>query len=171
LTEESRASKSLDPLDELLWVVDSGATRYMIYYRDAFTEFSALQQPVVIETASGAELQAVDQGTVVLKVSRDGTIYAIALTEVLYTLGLSGSLISVSQLQNKNITVRITGGKSLKRLLFERQSRILGEAKRLEKAYTLRGVNTGPERALAVVADSEARLVHRRLGHLSSGSL
>jgi hypothetical protein len=68
----------------------------MIYYRDTFTEFSTLQQPVVIETVSGAELQAVGQGTVVLKVLRDDTIHAIALTEVLYTLGLTGSLISVS---------------------------------------------------------------------------
>jgi hypothetical protein len=96
LTKESRAPKSLDPLDELLWVVDSGATRHMIYCRDVFTEFSTLQQPVVIETASGAELQAVDQSTVVLNVPRDGTIHAIVLTEVLYAPGLAGSLISVS---------------------------------------------------------------------------
>jgi hypothetical protein len=96
LTKESRAPKSLDPLDELLWVVDSGATRYIIYYRDVFTEFSTLQQPVVIETVSGAELQAVGQGIVVLKVPRDDTIHAIALTEVLYAPGLTGSLISVS---------------------------------------------------------------------------
>jgi hypothetical protein len=104
-------------------------------------------------------------------VLRDGTIYTIALTEVLYTLGLTGSLISVSYLQDKNITICITEGKSLKRLLFERQSRILDKIKRLEKAYTLRGVNTGSERALVVVADSETRLVHRRLEHLSSESL
>jgi hypothetical protein len=91
---------------------------------------------------------------------------------VLYTLGLTGSLISISYLQDKNITIYITGDKSLKRLLFERQSRILDKAKRLEKAYTLQGITVGSERALVVaVVDSEACLVHRRLEHLRSESL
>jgi hypothetical protein len=170
-TVDNRASGSLGSLDELLWVVDSGASRHMTYCRDAFTEFSALQEPIVIQTANGAELQAVGQGTVVLKVPRKGAVSPVALTEVLYVPGLAGSLISVVQLQDKGITVRTTGDKGLKRLLIERQGRVLGEAERLGKAYTLKGVTMGPERALAASTDAEARLLHRRLGHLSSGSL
>jgi hypothetical protein len=168
LTVENRAPKSLGSLDELLWVVDSGASRHMTYCRDAFTEFSALEEPIVIQTANGTELQAVGQGTVVLKVPRSGSIRLVELTEVLYVPGLAGSLISVIQLQDKGITVRTTGGRGLK---IESQGRLLGEAERLGKAYTLKGVTVGPERALAASTDADARLLHRRLGHLSSGTL
>lgn len=96
LEEDSRAPTSLKGTEGLLWVVDSGASRHMTYFKGAFTEYSALQEPIIILTANGTELQAIGQGTVVLKVSRNGTISPVALTEVLYAPGLTGSLISVS---------------------------------------------------------------------------
>jgi hypothetical protein len=89
----------------------------MTYYKEAFIEYSALQEPITILTANGTELQAIKQGTIVLKVFRNSTISPVTLTKVLYALGLTGSLISVSQLQDKGITVRITRGRGLKKLL------------------------------------------------------
>ena len=172
LEASSRAPKSLGSTEGLLWVVDSGASRHMTYYKDAFIEYSALQEPVTIQTANGTELQAMGQGTVVLRVPRNGTISPTALTEVLYVPGLIGNLISVSQLQDKGITVCTTGGRGLKKLLIQRQGKVIGEAERLGKAYTIQGTVPNPERALAASAiDAEARLLHRRLGHLSAGSL
>ena len=163
--------RCLEGMDELLWAVDSGASRHMTYCRDAFTEFSALEEPIVIQTASGTELQAVGQGTVLLKVLRNGNTSLVALNEVLYAPGLAGSLISVSQLQRKGITVRTTAGRGLKKLLIERKDEVLGEAELLGKSYALKGISKTPERAMAAITDTEARLWHRRLGHLSSGSL
>ena len=91
-------SQGLETLKELLWVVDSGATRHMTYCKDAFTEYSALQKPIAIQTANGAEIQAIGQGTVVLKVPVEGRTSLIGLTNVLYVPGLAGSLVSVTQL-------------------------------------------------------------------------
>lgn len=170
-TKAPQAFRDPEDMDELLWAVDSGASRHMTYCRDAFTKFSVLSKPILIQTASGAELQAVGQGTVLLKVLRNGNISLVALNEVLYAPGLAGSLISVSQLQNKGITIRTTTGKGSKRLLIERESKLLGEAELLGKSYTLRGISKTPERAMAAVTDTKARLWHRRLGHLSLGSL
>jgi hypothetical protein len=172
LTADSRAPSSLGSTKGLLWVVDSGASRHMTYYKRAFIEYSALQEPITIQTANGTELQAIGQGTVVLRVPRNGTVSSVALTEVLYAPGLAGSLISVSQLQDKGITVHTTGGRGPRKLLIQRQGKVIGEAERLGKAYTLQGMVPDPERALAAsTIDAEARLLHRRLGHLSAGSL
>jgi hypothetical protein len=117
LEEDSRAPTSLRGTKGLLWVVDSRASRHMTYYKGAFTEYSASQEPVTILTANGTELQAIGQGTIVLKVPWNGTISLVALTKVLYAPGLTGSLISVSQLQDNGIIVHTTGGRGLKKLL------------------------------------------------------
>jgi hypothetical protein len=98
LETDSRGPKGLRGTDRLLWVVDSRASRHMTYFKEAFTEYSTLQEPVPIVTANGIELQAIGQGTVVLKVLKKGTVSLAELTEVLYVPGLTGSLISVSQL-------------------------------------------------------------------------
>jgi hypothetical protein len=108
----------IQSLGEILWVIDSGASRHMTYYRDSFIDYSALQVPIVIQTANGAKIQAIGQGTVVIKVPNKGSIKPIALTEVLYVPGLAGSLISVVQLQNKGISIQTTVGKGQNRLLF-----------------------------------------------------
>jgi hypothetical protein len=170
--ETSRGPKGLRGTEGLLWVVDSGASRHMTYFKEAFTEYSALQEPITILTANGTELQALGQGTVVLKVPKNGTVSLAELTGVLYVPGLTGSLISVSQLQDKGITVSTTGRKGLKKLLIHRYGKVVGEAERLGKAYTIQGIVPNPESALAAsTVDAEARMLHRRLGHLSSGSL
>jgi hypothetical protein len=73
-------------------------------------------------------------------------------------------------LQDKGIIVSTTGGKGLKKLLIRRYRKVIGEAIRLGKAYTIQGIV--PERALAAsTIDAKARILHRRLGHLSLGSL
>lgn len=161
-------TQGLRSRNELLWVVDSGASRHMTFCREAFTEYAKLRSPITINTANGAEIQAVGTGTVVLKVPRDGIVRTVNLTEVLYVPGLVGSLLSVVQLQDKGITVRTAAGQ---KLLLERQGKPLGEAKRLGKAYVLYGVVPPPETALSATTDATAKLAHRRLGHLSSGAL
>ena len=131
-----------NPLEPLLWVIDSGASRHMTFSRESFSDYMPLTEPILITTANGATIQALGQGTVPLRVTVQGTERAVALTEVLYAPGLSGSLISVLQLQDRGITVRTTTNYSGKgyHLVIERQGSIIGVAKRLGKAYTLIGV-------------------------------
>jgi hypothetical protein len=77
LEEDSRAPRSLGGIEGLLWVVDSGASRHMTYYKEAFIKYSALQEPITILTANGTKLQAIGQGTVVLRVLRNGVVTSL----------------------------------------------------------------------------------------------
>jgi len=53
---------------ELLWVIDSGASRHMTYNREAFSVYNTLEEPINISTANGAIIQAIGQGTVLLRI-------------------------------------------------------------------------------------------------------
>lgn len=88
--------QGLEGLNELLWVVDSGAFRLMTFCKNAFTEYWPLEESIIVSTATGAEIQAIGTGSVVLKVPRWGIVRAITLTGVLYVPALMGSLLSVA---------------------------------------------------------------------------
>ncbi|RFU28076.1 hypothetical protein B7463_g8263, partial [Scytalidium lignicola] len=137
---------------ELLWIIDSGASRHMTYSREAFREYSELPEPIAVQTAGGAEIWAIGQGTVPLKV---------ALKE------LAGSLISVLQLQDKDILIQTTRNKGGQgKLLILRNGKVIGEAQRLGKLYTLKST-LQEEQAFATTIKDAGKLWHRRLGHLS----
>ena len=76
-------------------MVDSGCSRHMTFYKEAFKEYYRLEELITINTASRAQLQGIAEGSVVLQVLRDGVLKPVELTRVLHVLGLSGSLISV----------------------------------------------------------------------------
>ena len=153
------ANTEPNPLEPLLWVIDSGASRYMTFSRESFSDYMPLTEPILITTANGATIQALGQGTVPLRVTVQGTEHTVALTEVLYALGLSGSLISVLQLQDRGITVQTTTNYSGKEhhLVIEHQGSIIGVAKRLGKAYALIGTAIqGPSVDKALIASEKS---------------
>jgi hypothetical protein len=80
---------------ELLWVVDSGCSRHMTFLREAFTEYRALDSPIEVNTASGACILAIAEGTIRLTVALGGLVRTVALHGVLHVPKLIGSLISV----------------------------------------------------------------------------
>jgi pyruvate/2-oxoglutarate/acetoin dehydrogenase E1 component len=51
---------------DMLWVVDSGSSRYMTYLREAFTEYRVLDTPIQVTTANGACIPVIAEGTVSL---------------------------------------------------------------------------------------------------------
>ena len=52
------------------WVIDSGCSRHMTYSRDVFGEdYQRLQQPIHISTANGATIEAIGEGSALLKVA------------------------------------------------------------------------------------------------------
>ena len=109
----------------------------MTFLREAFTEYRALDSPIEVNTASGACILAIAEGTVRLTVALGGLVRTVALHGVLHVPKLTGSLISVLQLQDKGITVRTTTGPKGNKLLIERQGAVVGVASRLGRAYTL----------------------------------
>ena len=53
---------------QVLWVIDSGASRHMTSNRNAFSEYTTLLEPIPVSIATGNLVQAVGQGTVPLKI-------------------------------------------------------------------------------------------------------
>jgi transposase InsO family protein len=159
---------------EPVWIVDSGCSRHMIYARWQFDEYTELARPVEVTTASGAIIQGIGLGTVRLQVLAQGQIRPVKLVDVLYVPELAGSLISVLQLQNKGLTIRTTTGPK-KELLIQLQGATVGTAKRVGQAYVLQGPKLGQERVYLATQGTdgyqEALKWHRRLGHLSPGTL
>jgi hypothetical protein len=83
---------------KLLWIVDSGCSRHMTFCKEAFTEYSLLSVPIEVNTANGACILAIAEGTIPLSVAIGDTIRTVALTRVLHVPKLTGSLLSVIQL-------------------------------------------------------------------------
>ncbi|KAM3067034.1 hypothetical protein ACMFMG_012223 [Clarireedia jacksonii] len=158
---------------EPVWIVDSGCSRHMTYAKWKFEDYTKLDEPIGVTTASGAVIQAVGQGTVRIKTLVQGQIRPVRLLDVLHVPGLAGSLISVLQLQNKDLTIETTTG-AKRELLIKFQGATVGVAYRVGQAYVLQGPMEGAGALKATVKESnspEAMKWHRRLGHLSPGSI
>ena len=99
LSAEEEPTIALPALSkDLQWIVDSGCSRHMTYYKEAFSELYPLRDPITIGTANGARIQAISEGEVPLRVIVGDSERTILLTRVLYVPKLAGSLISVLQL-------------------------------------------------------------------------
>ncbi|RFU25060.1 hypothetical protein B7463_g11276, partial [Scytalidium lignicola] len=158
-----------DGSNELLWVIDSGASRHMTYSREAFSDYEPLETPIQVVTANGMEIQAVGTGNVPIKAALNGRVEHVKLTGVLHVPELAGSLISVLQLQDRGLTVETTAGKARK-LLIKLHGKVVGEALRIGRSYTLKSTVQSEQAFVATVTDA-GMLWHRRFGHLSSKSL
>jgi hypothetical protein len=134
---------------EPIWIVDSGCSRYMTYAKWKFDDYTELDKPIDVTTASGATIQAIGQGTVRLQTLVQGQVRPVRLLDVLYVPGLAGSLISVLQLQNKGLTIETTVGPR-RELLIKLQGTTVGLACRVGQAYVLQGPKLGGISALKV---------------------
>lgn len=151
----------------LSWMVDSGCSRHMTFCKEAFTEYYRLDNPVLISTATGAQLQGVAEGTVTLQVTVQGQTRPISLSGVLHVPGLTGSLISVLQLQDRGISVATeeSPGTGLSLSL---DGKLVGVAARVGRAYIL---TTNILETAYRIETVDPELLHRRLAHLSNSSI
>jgi pyruvate/2-oxoglutarate/acetoin dehydrogenase E1 component len=51
---------------DMLWVINSGSSRYITYLREAFTKYRVLDTPIQVTTANGACIPAITEGTMLL---------------------------------------------------------------------------------------------------------
>ena len=79
--------------------MDLGATTHMMHNRSAFRDYLPYSKEVTI--ASGETLTAARQGTTLLKHDRQ----IVLLRNALHVLGLSNSLVSVTQLAIRGFSV------------------------------------------------------------------
>ena len=79
----------------LTWMLDSGCSRHITFCKEAFNKYYRLQEPVLINTATGAQLQGITEGAVTVQIVVRGQVKPVTITGVLYVLGLAGSLLFV----------------------------------------------------------------------------
>lgn len=154
----------------LTWMLDSGCSRHMTFCKEAFNEYYRLQEPVLINTATGAQLQGIAEGTVTVQIVVRGQVKPVTITGVLHVPGLVGSLLSVLQLQDKGISVA-TEPLPATGLTLSLNGKVIGVAARVGRAYTLKTHLLEPETAYKASGGNNTELWHRRLAHLSYSSL
>lgn len=120
----------------LSWIIDSGCTRHMTYAREAFTEYHTLDRPLPVSTASGAVIDAVGEGSVTIRTVYDGLIRIVQLNEVLHVPSLAGSLLSVGQLQEKDILAHAVKGTQM---ILKYEDHIVGVAEKIGRSFVLTG--------------------------------
>lgn len=162
---ETAYTASWKPEDQS-WVIDSGCTRHMTYSKDAFLDYTPLHPPIGVNIANGAYIQAIAEGTVQLQVQVRGSVRTVTLSRVLYVPALAGSLISVSQLQDRGINTRTAPGR---KLLLELQGTVVGVAERVGRTYTLK--TAGATAYSATTNETSSEIWHQRFGHISTQSL
>lgn len=166
-TQCSRSAGAISWMPEdQAWVIDSGCTRHMTYSKEAFVEYTPLHPTIGVSIANGACIQAIAEGSVQLQVQVQGTVRTIKLSRVLHVPDLAGSLISVSQLQDRGIHTRTVQGK---KLFLELQGKVVGIAERVGRTYILQTAKATAYRA--TINENSSELWHRRFGHLSTQSL
>ena len=148
-------------------MVDLGCSKYMTFSREAFLEYYRLKDPVLVNTATGAQLQGIAKGTVTLQVTIQGRTRPILIHGVLHVPGLAGSLISVLQLQDRGISVATeeAPGTSLSLSL---NGKVVGVAARVGRAYIL---TTNIQETAYCTETVDPKLLYRRLAHLNNSSI
>ena len=105
--DKAWTARSATTLTQDLWVVDSGASWHMTGNCKLFsTGFSLFQEPRDVEIADGNLLYGIGQGTIVISLGQR----EITVSNVLYVPSLATNLLSVSQLEDRDITVSTGGG-------------------------------------------------------------
>lgn len=106
------------------------------------SDYAMFPKPQPIEIANGTSLQGLGSGTIRISLAGD----AVTVSNVLYVPGLTTNLLSVSQLEDRNITIS-TGGGALKLHLGERT---IATATRIGGSYVLSSLGRNSGHALRV---------------------
>ena len=108
----------------------------MTHSREAFVDYTTLDILILVETASRTEILGVSISSVILYTNLEGRIRRVRLTDVLHVPGVAGSLISVSQLEDRGITIRTLGAPK-HGIILELSGDIVASASRVRKSYVL----------------------------------
>jgi hypothetical protein len=142
-SDKAWTARTAITLNSSSWIVDSGASRHMTGDCKLFTsDYAMFPKPQPIEIANGTSLQGLGSGTIRISLAGD----AVTVSNVLYVPGLTTNLLSVSQLEDRNITIS-TGGGALKLHLGERT---IATATRIGGSYVLSSLGRNSGHALRV---------------------
>lgn len=111
-----------------------------------------------VEIASGASIQGIGEGSVILDIVLEGQNRKVLLTNILHIPRITGGLISVSQLEDRGLSVRTSAGPK-RGVLIELKGKVVALASRIGKSYILNCADQG-EIALAIAAANDSEVWH-----------
>jgi hypothetical protein len=130
----------------------------MTYSRDVFTDYVQLKTPKIVKVANNRLAYGFGIGNVHIQVfTGDLRVETLVLTDVLYVPDLAGNLISVSQLQDKEILVQTTVGQRHLMILTQNGSTVAFAAC-ISSQYVLDSVATEATMAVAKGGDPDLDL-------------
>jgi hypothetical protein len=140
-----------------IWFVDSGASCHMTWHKEFFTRLQEGGVNLIIELRDGRRYKAQGVGTVLFQ-RESGK--PLRFANILYVLGLTKNLISVSTLEDKGYEVTFRKGRVFVHPTgsSEKMDRMIGV--REEKVYKLQ---FQPRRALISTTIDMGELWHRRM--------
>ena len=150
------------------WIVDSGATCHICNNEEMFTNLVPMKKPQTIILGDGRQLEANSQRTVKLQLMLQDEKQLI-IADVLFVPSLTYNLLSVSKLTETGNRMTFSEDQCM---LKDSKERVLAIAYRNGNLYHLNNTTISKNEAhLAASNASNAKLWHRRFGHLSEGNL
>ena len=98
------------PTDNDSWLIDSGASRHMTGFRDHLTNLVEKETNLHVVLGDNARYNVKGVGTSTVQLDSD---MQLQLTKVLYVLGMTRNLVSISSLEYKGYKVTFSEGRVL----------------------------------------------------------
>ena len=163
---ERHASKAKQ---EMLWLIDSGASSHMTNNQEILSQFKAMKVPENVVLADDCTVKAQGSGIGYMKMMFDKTSARKAvLYNVLYVPDLKCNLFSIRAAVANGNVVKFGGDKCWLR---DANGVLRGMGTLLDKMYQLNCESLRNNQRALVVVNNEADLWHQRLGHLHEKGL
>jgi Integrase core domain/GAG-pre-integrase domain len=152
------------------WMLDSCTTSHICNQREAFVEYSKLENATV-QGVGNTPARAIGQGTVVVNFAVEGKDVKHRLRDVLHVPEAGNSLLSVSRFDESSGNIEFRNGTCM---LYTKGSQLVGMGKKHDRLYRLdaRAQLQANERAnLAAPKKLSWDAWHRLYGHIGMSSL
>ncbi|GBE85505.1 hypothetical protein SCP_0800220 [Sparassis crispa] len=159
------------PSEVKVEVYDSGATRHMSPYRDAFVTFKAISlKPIT--AADGRKFHATGEGTMRIEIPNGDQSMTVMLKDVLDAPEIAFALISIARADAAGYSTTFENGEC--RLYSRRHSRTIGRIPSTNGLYKVEHPKSREVASVAEESKDECALVslsvmdfHRRMGHIA----
>ncbi|GAU43011.1 hypothetical protein TSUD_28300 [Trifolium subterraneum] len=153
------AKTNCEEMKEEIWFLDSGCSNHMIGNKDWMYEFDETYRDSV-KLGDDSKMQVMGKGNV--KLSINGRVHVIS--SVYYIPGLKTNLLSIGQIQQKNVT--IVFNEDTCKAYHDEKGLLFSTHMSANRMYVIKALVVTP-RCLQAAKKDVSQLWHNRYGHLS----
>lgn len=153
--------------DEIVFIIDSGATEHLVSDLSLLTDIKTLKKPFNLSVAKENQHLKVEQcGNIPVTTIVNGGEMSLTITDACFAPGLTRNLFSVRKIEMRGGEVTFKNGKAFVKL----EGTVIAVGHRFGHLYLLKFRRQAPTADVAIVKPTE-QLWHRRLGHLNMASV